>query len=175
MRFLVVLLICAFTAPARADLGVGAAVGTADETILFPIRLSSVIIEPYFGYREAEVANASSDALTVGVGVFGLSMRGNDVSIYYGARLADVSGESSSTAVDPITGLVLAQQRADIDGYRIAPTVGFQYTISRVAVGAEIGWAYEEVDQSVSFGGISTERTTVAKGTHANVVFRFFV
>ncbi|HSC14882.1 MAG TPA: hypothetical protein VLI71_07175 [Gammaproteobacteria bacterium] len=56
----------------------------------------------------------------------------------------------------------------------VGAAVGFQYTISRVAVGAEIGWAYEEVDQTLSVGAISTERATVAEGTHANVAFRFF-
>jgi hypothetical protein len=174
MRFVVVVVsACAFTAPAVADVGVGAVVGN-EEAILIPIRLSSVIIEPYLGYREADVGPTSTEGQTVGVGVFGSSMRGDNVSIYYGARLADINDESSSTLVDPITGLPIAQSRSDIDGYRIAPTVGFQYTISRVAIGAEIGWAYEEVDQSVSFGGPSTERTTEAEGTFANVVFRFF-
>ena len=178
MRFLVVILLWALTVPVRADVGIGAVVGNEDESILFPIRLSSVIIEPYFGYRESDVEfqpNTSAEHLEIGVGVFGLSMRGENVSIYYGARLADVSQETSTTLVDPITGLPITALRAEIDGYRIAPTVGFQYTISRVAVGAEIGWAYEEVDQTVgSFAGIPAERTTVSKGTQANVVFRFF-
>jgi hypothetical protein len=174
MRFLLVLALCAFTAPARADVGVGAAVGNADETILFPIRLASVIIEPYLGYRESDIANASMEGYTLGVGVFGLSMRGDNVSIYYGARLADVSQETSTTLIDPITGLSIASAQVETDGYRVVPTVGFQYTISRVAIGAEIGWAYEELDQSTSvlFGG--SDRTAVSKGTHANVVFRFF-
>jgi hypothetical protein len=173
MRLTIVLLLCAFTAPAVADVGVGAVVGSED-AILFPIRLSSVIIEPYLGLREADVGNTSTEGHTIGVGLFGLSMRGDNVSIYYGARVADISDESSGTTIDPITGLPIAQTRADIDGYRIAPTVGFQYAISRVAIGAEIGWAYEEVDQTVSFGAVSTERNTVGKGTHANVVFRFY-
>jgi hypothetical protein len=174
MRFTVVVLLCASTAPAVADVGVGAVVGNEDEAILFPIGLSSLIIEPYLGYREADQINASTEAQTVGLGVFGVSMRGDNLSIYYGARLADVSGESSSTTVDPITGLSIVQTRVDIDGFRVSPTVGFQYTISRVAFGAEIGWAYEEIDQTLSFGATSTERPLVSRGTQANVVFRFF-
>jgi hypothetical protein len=172
MRFIVVVSMCAFTAPAVADVGVGAAAGSEDRTILFPIRLSSVIIEPYLGYREDEAelnsVASSTERLDIGVGVFGLAMRGDNLSIYYGARLADVS-EESSTTVDEIE-----QSRVDIDGYRIAPTVGFQYTISRVTVGAEIGWAYEEFDQTRVFFGSPDELTIVSKGTHANVVFRFF-
>lgn len=178
MRFTVIVSVCAFTAPVVADVGVGAAAGSDDRAILFPIRLSSVIIEPYLGYRESDVelesVTSSAERLEVGVGIFGLSMRRDNLSIYYGARLADISDESSITVVQPLTGLLIEQYRVDIDGYRIAPTVGFQYTISRVAVGAEIGWSYEEADQSdVSFGDL-TERTIVSKGTHANVVFRFF-
>jgi hypothetical protein len=174
MRFLLVLFVCAFAAPAHADVGVGAAVGSADETILFPIRLSSMIIEPYFGYRDGDSGNTSTEAQTIGVGVFGSSTRGDNVSIYYGARLADVSQETSSTFTDPFTGLVIAQPRVEIDGYRVAPTFGFQYAISRVAIGAEIGWAYEEVDQTSDppLSGIS--RTIITRGTRASVVFRFF-
>lgn len=181
MRFLVVLLAWAFTAPARADVGVGAAVGNEDETILFPIRLSSVIIEPYLGYRESDGKfrrnTSSAESLEVGVGVFGLLMRGDNLSIYYGARLADIRGEEFIQINEPNT---FPETQTDIDGYRVTPTVGLQYTISRVTIGAEIGLIYEEIDsRSTTIRRLSgatsrMEDTVVSKGTHANVVFRFF-
>jgi hypothetical protein len=183
MRLLVVgVLISAWvvTAPARADVGIGAALGSDDETILIPIRLSSLIIEPYFGFSEIEleagVSTSSEDTLEVGVGIFGLSVRGENVSIYYGARLAGITGDESFRG-GPNT---FPRSQANIDGYRVTPAAGFQYTISRVMIGAEIGWTYEETDVTTvttsnsSFTPDRFEVTTVSQGTHANVVFRFF-
>ena len=184
MRLLVVLvvvLLWAFTAPARADVGIGAAVGSDDETILIPIRLSSLIIEPYFGFREidseAGLSTSSTDTLEVGVGIFGLSTRGENLSIYYGARLAGISEKESYDSNRPNT---FPETQSDIDGYRVTPAVGFQYTISRVMIGAEIGWTYEKTDLTSVSTSLSSffpdrfESTSVSQGAHANVVFRFF-
>jgi hypothetical protein len=183
MRLLVaqvVILAWVFTAPARADVGIGAALGSDDETILVPIRLSSLIVEPYFGFREIEfdggASTASEDTLEVGVGIFGLSTRGENLSIYYGARLAGISEDGSSRG-GPNT---FPRTQTDVDGYRVTPAVGFQYTISRVMIGAEMGWTYEETDltsvttSNNSFTPLRFESTTVSQGIHANVVFRFF-
>jgi len=185
MRFLPIVLVCAFTASARADFGIGASVGTEDATILFPIRLSSVIVEPSLGYydRDIEPRAVSAEGRSIGVGVFGLSTAGDNLSIYYGARLADLSDESSSALLDPFTALPVGQTRTEVDGYLVAPTVGFQYAISRVVIGAEIGWEYRDVDQegstTITNGGVTlplstTRSSTVARGTHATIVFRYF-
>jgi hypothetical protein len=181
MRFLAVLLAWAFSTSAHADVGVGAAVGNEDETILFPIRLTSMLIEPYLGYRESDVEFerniSTAERLEVGVGVFGLLMRGENLSMYYGARLADISAEEFVQINEPNT---FPETQTDIDGYRVTPTIGFQYTVSRVMIGAEIGLTYEEIDTTSTtirrFSGVTTrsEQTLVSKGTHANVVFRFF-
>lgn len=180
MRLFLVALLCVLGTTARAEFGIGGLVGADDASIVFPIRLSSVMLEPYLGYSNGDqtVNSTSSEMQSIGLGIFGLKSSDNDISIYYGARLTDLSVDRSSVVINNQTGLPAGRSFTTTDGYAITPTVGFQYDLGRMAVSAEIGWEYREIDEKIrqvgSFGAVTSSNTNVSRSTRAAIAIRHF-
>jgi hypothetical protein len=202
VRVRLVAILCVCSPTALADIGIGAVVGDEDAAILVPIRFSSILVEPHLGYHSSDIEGpttspTSTDGYSVGVGLFGYRSAGENLTIHYGARLADFSEESSQN--QNFNGTPLAKLETELDGYSVTPSVGFHYSIGRMMVGAEIGWQYSEADWKSSYtifvpSGISsgsvpvtgvfavgtalpggtTESSTVSRGTVASIVFRYF-
>jgi hypothetical protein len=193
--------LCACAPHAFADIGIGVSTGDSDAAILVPIRFSSILLEPQFGYSSSDFesprsAPESTDGYSVGIGLFGHRRVGENLSIHYGGRLADFSEKSTSDILDFTTGMTLGESETSLDGYSVTPSVGFHYTISRIMIGAEIGWEYSEADWETSYeiwgltGPVSNaavapfffaaafsaanEASTVSRSTVASLVFRYF-
>jgi len=178
MRLVAISVLLSLAPLAHADFGVGGSVGADRSSILFPIELRSLMLEPYVGYSNSDssVNSVDTEERLVGMGVFGLAHRSDDVSFYFGARFAAFEGEitsGNSTWASPAS-------RMKSDGQLVTPTFGIQYTLNQVSFGAELGWEYKEVDWNTvtetDFGPgfIEYSRTETSRTTQASIVFRYF-
>jgi len=180
---------------AVADFGIGASMKSNEGGVYFPISLTQrFLLEPYLQYsdREFEVSVAGSPGsgsessftnLSIGAGLFGTSELGDALDLYYGARLAYRRQESSSIALlispVPVT-QSLPASTSDLDGFAIAPTLGFQYFLTdRISLGAEARWEFSElsgssINTSPSGAEIRIKETNRQNDTRTDVLLRFY-
>jgi hypothetical protein len=170
-----------------ADFGLGVSARSEDGIVYAPIDISkSFRIEPSVRYASTEQSMQQSDisedleaeTLEVGVGVFGIKQVTDAAHIYFGARLAYVDVESTSNSV-----ITFSRQRVETkqDGYRIGPTVGFEYLFGQhFSVGGEASYSYLDVEgKSISESTIITTRRETLNteqkthGTQTRVIFRY--
>jgi hypothetical protein len=174
-----------------ADFGVGVSVQSDDAWIYAPIDVTPKFrIEPSLRFTSSEseqqiegtifqpdqfVENESS-TYEVAVGLFGLAPVHESVRLYYGVRAAYIDSESdlrvtlqSGSFEDVI------EEELSSDGYRISPTLGFEYLINeRFSIGGEAEWFYQEldIDRNTSLtGALSGE--SKANGTDTRLIVRF--
>jgi hypothetical protein len=159
----------AVSAAASADVSVGLGVSLRDSdqaTVYVPIDINNQIrIEPTINVFASEDelgdTKVENEGFALGAGVFFLMPTDHSVTLYVGGRLGFVSNEYKATTYAP-SGAVLATEEIDRDGFRIAPTVGFEYNFNdHISLGGEAGIGYSDVDDS--------EFT----GTTTNVIFRY--
>jgi hypothetical protein len=154
---------CACALPAwAADVGVGVSAESNDSTIYVPIDFSNAWrVEPFVNYSKRKLSGGiKDDRLSIGAGLFRLQPLGESLRIYYGGRLAylDLRRSLYTTSV--------ATVGEDGDGYRIAPTLGFEYSFNdHISLGAEAAWVHEDIEWS--FGD---ERRS---GTDTQLILRF--
>ena len=184
-----------FAVPAAADVGIGASLSSDSRIAYLPLNLwSRFRLEPYLRAQKLESrasspdtqnppGDFSSDAQTLGVGIFGQSSPRDRVSIYYGARLAYERRESDviSLVLGPASPFIEPPtQRRKSDGYTIVPTLGLEYFFTdRLSIGAEVGWEYTELDDTITrtdtSGDVQTITTeTDTQDTQTNIVLRFY-
>lgn len=203
-----VLALCSMSASSlAAEYGIGASAKSEDAWIYVPIDIStSFRIEPAIRYVSGESENSyeyedsfllpdsetirsESDQLELSVGLFRLSTVKEATRLYYGVRFAyvDGEGETVSTAVfDEIPdGEVVSMNEQTFDGYRVAPTFGFEYSFNEhFSLGAEVAWFYLEMDGTSSSRTISDGQEVVAgvsrtgfdqerTGTDTHVIVRY--
>lgn len=153
--------------------GLGVGVESGDSTIYAPIDFGEAWrLEPSLRYLRTKASAESSwvrqEQYEFGVGAFKLVPLHESVRLYLGGRVSYLDGElkqgSRFGGTDAVTKL---------DGYRIAPTVGFEYSINKYfSIGGEAEWFYLSTDNSAYFLGgpfLSDQKT---HGTDTRLVVR---
>lgn len=173
------------TGALAAEFGIGVSARSDDGTVYVPIDISkSFRLEPSVRYAstsdEQYPSFQESDALEVGVGVFGLKQIGEAAHLYYGARLAYVDLESSSVYIGNST---TNFDDTKLDGYRIGPTLGFEYLFGKhFSVGGEASYTFVDlegtnVDRDNFLGNPSSWRkydvSEETSGTQTRLIFRY--
>jgi hypothetical protein len=174
------LLICAGTAhsaTAATSAGIGVSIQSDDSLIYVPIDFNKKFrLEPSLRYskEESHLQNdfdLESSSLELGVGLFGLTGVGEKLRIYYGGRLAYVRTEftSSQLFASDLLGFESFTVQQDADGYRVAPTLGFEFLINdRLSIGGEAEYFYQELD--IERFGRNRLQTS---GTDTRLIVRF--
>ena len=131
-----------------ADFGVGVSVQSNDAWIYAPIDVTpSLRIEPSirfvdsesesqtqsssFGMPIATSVKSESDQRELAVGLFGKTLLGESVRLYYGARAAYIDNETKQRIATRFQNSEdVVEEESSLDGYRISPTLGFEYLIN---------------------------------------------
>lgn len=166
-----------------AEFGLGASFDSDEGTIFLPVRLGEKgMLEPYFRFRDSESRTGStefsSEDYEFGIGLFRKWQAIEQLDVYLGLRAAYVRRDQASAA---LSGVVVAPGfftsiESTLDGYLVAPTVGFEYKlIERLTIGAEV--AVEREDLSGDSGAINGQRISIDSektDTRTNVIIRFY-
>ncbi|HEX5421135.1 MAG TPA: hypothetical protein VFY39_14160 [Gammaproteobacteria bacterium] len=185
MRVLIVLCVWLLAAAAQAEPGIGASVNSGSETIYVPVTLSAKFMaEPYLSYqteKQKTGTEVTSKATTIGVGLFRTRDFAENFTIYYGARLAYLKQEQSTTVTNFITGELAGINQIELDGYSIAPTLGFEYRVAgHLTVGAEIAAEHSDLDgkeatESPTGLALTTvNQSRIRTQTMTNIILRYF-
>jgi hypothetical protein len=160
-------------ASSAADYGIGVSAKSNDGWIYAPIDFGSgVRIEPsirytrsrstslyeddsFFGEHSQDRSRSDAHQLEYGLGFFKVSAIGEALSVYYGLRASYIDGGTKQTFTSSTEFFEDTRiDRQDFDGYRLAPTIGFEYAFNtHFSLGLEAAWSYEDSDGS-------TERAT---------------
>lgn len=186
------------TSALAADFGIGISARSDDAWIYAPINIGKNFrIEPSIRYvsNESSTTQRSDrslddtykqevDSLEFGVGVFRLLKIAESAQLYFGARVAYVDFES--TVDDTVTYFpgysVATHSKTSQDGYRIGPTVGFEYLFGEhFSIGGEASYTFLDVEgeskhtveDSLSTTRIDTEQKTNGTQTQLIVRYRF--
>jgi hypothetical protein len=176
-RLFALVLAAGFSAGGQAaDAGIGVSVQSDDSMIYVPIDFNQNFrIEPSFRYYHTKVTQplvkVKQESRELGLGIFGLLPIHESVRIYYGGRLAYVDAEISYDYDASV--FFPPDFTQESDGYRISPTLGFEYLINKyVSVGAEAEWFYLDVDGKSNDPG-DTGQEQQSHGTDSRLVVRF--
>jgi hypothetical protein len=159
-----------------AEFGIGVSVQSDDSIIYAPIDVNKNFrIEPSIRYlkNESDVGlgvELESESLELAVGLFGLTEVSESIRVYYGGRLAYIDQESDqaifSGILPGIPGNTFVTS-VDSDGYRISPTLGFEYMINeRFSIGGEAEYFFQDIDRD----GSGDSETS---GTDTRLIVRF--
>jgi hypothetical protein len=136
------------------DVGIGLSIKSNDATIYVPIDVSAAFrIEPSISYSENKTESGftitENTNINLGVGFFGKSQVVDSIEVYYGGRVAYIESKAESSTSLPFP----ASSSVKSDGYRIAPTLGFQYFFNdHISLGGEVAWAHTDLDNVESSG-----------------------
>jgi hypothetical protein len=176
-----------------ADFGVGVSVQSNDAWIYAPIDVTPGFrIEPSirfvssdsdsqtqsssFGFPTTTSVKSQSDQREFAVGLFGKVSIAESVRLYYGARAAYIDNETKQriTATFGTIEDVVDEQESSLDGYRISPTLGFEYLINQhFSVGGEAEWFYQDLDSDVSQTDVTGTANLKSNGTATRLIVRF--
>lgn len=170
-----------------ADFGVGISVRSDDGWLYVPIDVSkSFRIEPSIRYVNSELkidqgsfqSKDEVETWELGVGAFGLRRVTEAAHIYYGARFAYVDTQNSTDGTGSFGQRVRSESQQD--GYRIAPTLGFEYLFGgHFSVGGEASYSFLELEgetRSRVSGGLPSPGATIdqsSQGTQTRLIFRY--
>jgi len=176
--FLVLIFIILPFAAQSADFGFGASFKSNESTIYFPIKIDQkFLLEPYVRYTDrdsvsiAGIQSISTKDLVLGFGTFWTSQPMDSASLYIGARVAYVQSEQVTRTQLGIP----TTFTQDMDGYLIAPTVGFEYfVIERISIGGEIAYEYSNIDGDTTSTFSTTSTEQKFSGTRTNILFRYY-
>lgn len=164
-----------------AEYGVGISAKSDNGLIYVPVDiLPAFRMEPFirhsshnskqttdFGAGESTF-RSESDLVEGGLGVFGLAVPKESVRLYYGGRLSYFDSDSRSSNID-------IQFKQSAYGYRITPTIGFEYLFSgNFTLGGEIGYYFEH--RNVDELNVSSHRESESdvSGTESFLILRYF-
>lgn len=103
-----------------------------------------------------------------GAGIFGLLVPKESVRLYYGGRASYFDGDSHSSS-DAI------QSKQSFYGYRITPTIGFEYLFnSHITLGGEVGYFFENRKVDTRNATTHLESETDTSGTESFLILRYF-
>ena len=190
---LVFLVACSSHALA-ADFGVGVSVQSNDAWIYAPIDVTPGLrIEPSirfvssesesqtqsssFGFPITTSVKSESDQRELAVGLFGKTLLGESVRLYYGARAAYIDNETKQRIATRFQNSEdVVEEESSLDGYRISPTLGFEYLINEhFSLGGEAEWFYQDLDADISQTDVDIAGTAKLKsnGTATRLIVRF--
>ena len=170
-----------------ADFGIGVSARSDDGFLYLPIDVSnSFRIEPSVRYgttelsytEDGDVDGQETETWEVGVGLFGLKQVTEAAHVYFGARLAYVDMESTTTQVLPPFGDVVRSESTQ-DGYRVGPTLGFEYIFGgHFSIGGEASYTFIDLEgesrASIDDFELSTlETEQKSNGTQTRLIFRY--
>jgi hypothetical protein len=173
------------TSVLAADFGVGISARSDDGWVYVPIDVSKTFrVEPSVRYVSSDLSfsqdgakgEQDSESWEIGIGAFGLKHISEAAHIYYGVRFAYVDIKATST--DTSFGLPVRSE-TNQDGYRIGPTVGFEYLFGQhFSVGGEAAYTFLDVEgkSKSRLGAISESVATVEQKTHGTqtrLIFRY--
>jgi hypothetical protein len=130
-----------------------------------------------FGSTITTTVNSEGDQRELAVGLFGKVSVGESVRLYYGARAAYIDVETKlriATRVETFEDVV--EEESSMDGYRISPTLGFEYLINEhFSLGGEAEWFYQDLDADISQTDVDIAGTAKLKsnGTATRLIVRF--
>lgn len=169
-----------------ADFGIGISARSDDGYLYAPINVSKTFrVEPTIRYgttelsytQDGEVDSQDTETWEIGVGLFGLKNVTDAAHIYYGARLAYVDTEATTTT-PTIFGDVI-RSKSTQDGYRIGPTLGFEYIFGQhFSVGGEASYTFLDLDGESTarvgdFDLSTVETKQKSNGTQTRLIFRY--
>ena len=176
-----------------ADFGVGVSVQSNDAWIYAPIDVTPGFrIEPSIRFFDAESESqtqsssfgspvtssvkSQSDQRELAVGLFGKASLGESVRLYYGARAAYIDNETKlriATRFGTLEDVV--EEESSLDGYRISPTLGFEYLINEhFSLGGEAEWFYQDLDSDISQNDdVAGTANLKSNGTATRLIVRF--
>lgn len=176
-----------------ADFGVGVSVQSNDAWIYAPIEITPGFrIEPSIRFVSSEAGSQTqsssfglpitttvkldADQRELAVGLFGKTSIGESVRLYYGARATYIDNETKLRIATRFgTSEDLEEQESSMDGYRISPTLGFEYLINEhFSLGGEAEWFYQDLDADISRTDLpSGTETLKSNGTATRLIVRF--
>jgi hypothetical protein len=156
-----------------AQFGFGLSAKSDDTSIYLPVIIGKVMIEPSIRWHDFEFDfdfyKQKIKEKEFGLGVFGLHSLQESLQIYYGGRFSYVREKRTILDYDHYDYWVYSFS-SKTDGYRIAPTLGFQYFIMRqLAIAGEVEWYYLNLD------GKNDSLDREGKGTNTRLLARFFL
>jgi hypothetical protein len=171
-----------------AEFGVGVSAQSDDALIYVPIDVTPRFrLEPSLRFEEIHedslIQNPFSDpdsvrfevrSYEIALGAFGVLALGESVRTYYGARLAYVASDSEARLL--ISDGAVLEEDVDSDGYRISPTLGFEYLVTdRFSIGGEAEWFYEDLDFDYPRSFVVRARPLAVEstGTNTRLILRF--
>lgn len=139
-------------------IGISHSNNTDETTIFVPVALGNqgLWMEPFLSYHDTEFDTSGGtfdqERWTLGVGLFQDMNVTEQTRFYGGARLAyleqEVDGGPAGTA-------------SDLDGWQLAPTVGFGYApVDNILLGAEAFVAFTDVEDDAAADIESTDTGT---------------
>jgi hypothetical protein len=159
-----------------ADFGIGVSIQSDDSIIYVPIDVNKQFrLEPSLRYLKDEqsfgATEIEQESIELGLGLFGLAPIGESIRVYYGGRLAYVKNDFEQTNL--IGGGVIFLSAGDSDGYRISPTLGFEYLINeRLSIGAEAEYFFQDLEGDSS-NPVDADSETSGTDTRLIVRFKF--
>lgn len=176
-----------------ADFGVGVSVQSDDAWIYAPIDVTPGFrIEPSvrffssesesqtqsssFGSTTTTTVKSKGDQRELAVGLFGKTSIGESVRLYYGARAAYIDVETKLRIVTRFASFDdRVEEESSMDGYRISPTLGFEYLINEhFSLGGEAEWFYQDLDSDISRTDVAAGTATLkSNGTATRLIVRF--
>jgi hypothetical protein len=175
------------TSVAAAEFGVGLSAKSDDGLIYVPIDVSSKFrVEPQVRFAtsdsDSEIQlfpgtivdfHSETDALEFGVGLFGMAVPKEAVRLYYGARASYIDADLDLTLSDE--GFVVDRESQTVEGYRIAPTFGFEYRFNEhFTLGGEVAYFFENLDAEFVSDDISQNAEREQTGTESFLILRYF-
>jgi len=176
------------TSVLAADFGLGVSAKSDDGVVYLPIDISkSFRIEPNARYAHDDSSyeeygreqERDLEVLELGIGVFGLKQVTEAARFYFGARLAYVESKEFSyggTAHNTV------RSNTELDGYRIGPTVGFEYSFGQhFSVGGEASYSFLDLEGKSasrfnSSGFVTNQLEDIeqkSQGTQTRLIFRY--
>jgi len=175
-----------------ADFGVGVSVQSNDAWIYAPIDVTPGFrIEPSIRLVSAETESqtqsssfglpittsvkSDTDQYELAVGLFGKTALAESVRLYYGARVAYINNETKQRIATSFgTSEDVTEQDSSLDGYRISPTLGFEYLINEhFSLGGEAEWFYQDLDSDISQSDVAGTANLKSNGTATRLIVRF--
>ena len=175
-----------------ADFGLGVSVQSNDAWIYAPIDVTPRFrIEPSVRYvssdSESQTQSSSfglpiitsvksdGDQRELAVGLFGKTSLAEAVRLYYGARVAYIENETKQRIATRFgTDEDVTEEDSSLDGYRISPTLGFEYLINEhFSFGGEAEWFYQDLDSDISRTDVMGNAKLKSNGTATCLIVRF--
>lgn len=139
-------------------MGIGGSLRSGDSAVYLPIEISPAFrIEPFFAWSETDLTPGGAlESRQLGAGGFFRFELHENLQTYAGGRLSFVEVESGG---------------ADLDGFRVEPTIGVEFWATPRFTLALEAFLYRE-DLDGSNGGVAVESEST--GSDTRLLVRFF-